>query len=52
MFHQILISPQVKRRKSITYQEGVYDLPLELPNDLRLRILGKLEILEKCLNLA
>ena len=49
MFYQILISPQVKRRKIITYQQGIYDLPRELPNELRLRNLGNLEILEKCL---
>ena len=50
MFYQILISPQLKRRKIITYQQGIYDLPLELPNYLTLRNLGNLEILEKCLN--
>ena len=40
MFHQILLSRQVKRRAIITYKKGIYELSLELPNDLRLKILG------------
>ena len=40
MFYQILFSPQVKRCAVITYKHGMYDLPHELPNDLRRRILG------------
>ena len=40
MFHQIFLSPQVKRCAIITYKHGIYELPHELPNDLRLRILG------------
>ena len=36
MFYQIFLSPQVKRLAIITYKHGIY----ELPNDLRLRILG------------
>ena len=48
-FHNILrlfyvlpnfLSPQVKRWVIITYKHGIYELPHELPNDLRLRILG------------
>ena len=50
-FHNILrlfdvlpnfLSPQVKRctSETITYKQGIYELPQELPNDLRLRILG------------
>ena len=34
----------------ITYKHGIYDLTHELPNDLRLRILGICEIAAKCLN--
>ena len=50
MFYQIILSPQVKRWGIITYKHGIYELPRELPNNLRLRILGNEEIL-KCLNL-
>ena len=43
MFYQILVSPQVKQRwPIITYKYGVYELPHESPNDLRLRILSSL----------
>ena len=38
--YQIFLSPQVKRWAIITYKRGIYELPHELPNDLRLRILG------------
>ena len=31
-------------------KHGVYDLPQELPNNLRLRIIGNYEKLRKCLN--
>ena len=40
MFCQIFLSPQVKRWSIITYKHGIYELPHELPNDLRLNILG------------
>ena len=50
MFYSILISPQVNRLEILTYQEGIYELPHELPSDLRLRNLGNLEKLEKWLN--
>ena len=40
MFYQIFISLQVKRWVIITYKHGIYELSHELPNDLRLRILG------------
>ena len=39
MFYQIFLSPQVKRWTIITYKRGIYELPLELPNHLRLKIL-------------
>ena len=40
MFYQIFLSPQVKRWAIITYKHGIYEVPHELPNDLRLRKLG------------
>ena len=36
MFSQILISVQVKGCEIIFYEHGIYELPHELPNDLRL----------------
>ena len=36
MFYQIFLSPKVKRCAIITYKHGIYELPQELPNDLRL----------------
>ena len=39
MFYQVTLSPQVKRYAIITYKHGIYELPHELPNDLRLMIL-------------
>ena len=44
MFYQIFLPPQVKRWPIITYKHGIYVLPQELPNNLRLKILGN------CLN--
>ena len=40
MFYQIFLLPKVKRCMIITYKDGIYELPHELPNDLQLRILG------------
>ena len=40
MLYQMFFSPEVKRCAIITYKYGIYELPHELPNDLRLRILG------------
>ena len=40
MFYQIFLSPQVKRCAIITFKHGIYEIPHELPNDLRLRVLG------------
>ena len=48
MFYQILPSPQVKQCAVITYKHGIYEMPHELPNNLRL--LGNSEILGKCLS--
>ena len=40
MFYQIILSQQVKRWAIITYKHGMHELSHELPNDLRLKILG------------
>ena len=40
ILYQISFSPQVKRRVIISNKHGTYELPHELPNDIRLRILG------------
>ena len=40
MFYQIFVSIQVERSVIITYKLGIYELPYELPNNLRLKILG------------
>ena len=45
MFFQTFLSPQVKQWAIIIYKLGIYELPRELPNDLRLK-----EISRKCLN--
>ena len=50
MFYQIFFSPQLKRCAIITYKHGIYELPHEFPNDLRLRISGNWEISEESLN--
>ena len=50
MFYQFFRSPQVNRCAIITYKHGMYEVPHELPDDLRLRILGNSEISVKYLN--
>ena len=40
-------SPQVKWYMKSSTKDIAYELPYELPNDLRLRILGSSEIVEK-----
>ena len=40
MFYQIFFSPQVKRRAIITCKHIIRELPQDLSNELRLRILG------------
>ena len=37
MFYQTFFSPQVKRSAIISNKHGIYELPDDLPNDLRLR---------------
>ena len=49
--YQIFLARQENRCVIITYKNGIYEMSHELPNDLRLRILGIQEILGKCLNL-
>ena len=41
------LSPQVKQIVIISNKHGIYWLPNELPNDLRVRILGNQEILSR-----
>ena len=39
MFYQIFFSPQVKQSAVISNKQGVCEVPHELPNDLRLRMI-------------
>ena len=41
MYYQIFYSQQVKQYAIITYKHDIYELPHELPNNIKLRILGK-----------
>ena len=50
ILYQILFSPHVKRSVIISNKHGIYELPHELPNDLRLGILGSQEKSQKSLN--
>ena len=47
---KILFWPQVERSVIISDKHGIYKLPHELPNDLKLRILGNKEISGKYKN--
>ena len=42
MFRPAFLSPQVEQYVIITYKHGIYELPQELPNDVRLRKLGNI----------
>ena len=44
MFDKIFVSPQVKQFVIISNKHGIYELPHELLNDLRLGTLGNKEI--------
>ena len=44
MFYHTFLSPQMKRWAIITDKHGIYELPHELPNDLRLKISGRVKI--------
>ena len=41
MFQQTFLSPEVKRFAIITYKQGIYELPHELPSTLSLRKIRK-----------
>ena len=51
MSYQIFPSQKVKQCAIITSKHGIYELPYDLPNDLRLRILGNYKVLGECLDL-
>ena len=51
IFYQIFLSSHKKRCLIITFTHDIYELPHELMNDLRLRILGNKKISGKYLNL-
>ena len=38
MFYQILLSPEAKQCAIMTYKRGIYKLPHDLPNELRVSI--------------
>ena len=42
MFYQIFLSPQANLYAIITYKHGIFELPHELPKDLRLKDLREL----------
>ena len=50
MFYKIFLSPQVKGSMIISNKHGIYELSHELPNELRLRILGISKRLSKSQN--
>ena len=50
MFYQVFLSPEVKKCAVITHKHGIYELPHEFQDDLRLRILGNNERSGKCQN--
>ena len=50
MFYQALLWPQVKQYAIITCKHDIYELSLDLPNQLRLTILGNMEVSGKRLN--
>ena len=48
----MFLSRQVKQSVIISHKSAIYVLPHELPNELRLRILGNQEISQNCQNLC
>ena len=50
MFYQIFLSPQVKRCAIVSNKHGIYELPHDLQNDLRLSIFVNYEISGKSQN--
>ena len=47
MAEQIFLSPQVERSLNVSNKFAIYELPCQLPNDLRLRISLNLETSRK-----
>ena len=47
MFDKMFVSPQVKRIVIINNKHGIYELPHEMPNNLRLRKLGNIKKISK-----
>ena len=47
MVEQFFLSPKVKRSVIISNKYGIYELPQELPNDLRLKDIRKLGNIRK-----
>ena len=47
MLYQNFFSPQVKRSVIISNKQSTYELPHELPNDIRLKDLRKLGKIKK-----
>ena len=39
-FYQVFLSPQMKQSLIISKYTGIYELPEELPKEVRLRIVG------------
>ena len=49
MFYQIFLSSQVKQWVIIIQKHRIYELPHEMRNNLRLRVLGNKQTSENCL---
>ena len=47
MVEKIFLSPKLKRSVIFSNKPDIYELPHELPNDLRLRTLGNLGNMKK-----
>ena len=52
MVEHIFLSPQVKQSVTISNKYGIYELPHELPNDSRLRILEKIRKYQENLKIS
>ena len=50
ILNQIFFSAELKQSVIISDKHGIYELPHELPNNLRPRIMGNYEISGNCLN--
>ena len=50
IFYKIILSLQVKQGVIISNENGIYQLPYEFPNDLKLKMSGNQEILGKSQN--